>query len=220
MPAELAPDVVALLTYLLPGFLAAWVFYGLTSHPRPSVFERVVQALVFTFLIQALIPVARIGLEALGSLTMVLRPWDATAEAFTSLVLAALFGTLLAYCTNTDSVHKWLRSKGFTTRTSHSSEWYYVLAQKVTFVILHLKDGRRLYGWPKEWPIEPEKGQFFIMLPSWIQEDGTEVHLPQLDGILVHARDVQWIEFMQQPEQPHDKPNERIKSAPAAPTET
>jgi hypothetical protein len=199
---DLAPDAVALLTYLLPGFIAAWVFYSFTSHPRPSQFERVVQALIFTFLIQAVVPVARGGLQLLGSTIMVVRPWDAAAATFTSLTLAILFGTILAYCTNNDSVHKWLRSKGFTTRTSHPSEWYYVFAQKITFVILQLKDGRRLYGWPKEWPIEPEKGQFFIMLPSWIQEDGTQVELAELDGVLIHARDVQWVEFVQQSEQP------------------
>lgn len=197
MPSELAKDAVVLLTYLLPGFLAAWVFYGLTSHPKPSQFERVVQALVFTFLIQALIPPVRGLLKLLGN-WIALRPWDTSAETFVSLVLAALFGGLLAYFTNNDFIHTWLRDRGFTTRTAHPSEWYCVLSQKVTFVILHLHDGRRLYGWPKEWPVVPDKGQFYMMLPSWIQADGNQVDLPGLDGILIHATDVKWIEFMEE----------------------
>jgi hypothetical protein len=165
MPDELAKDAVAVLAYLLPGFLAAWIFYGLTSHPKPSQFERVVQALIFTFLIHALIPIARWALELVGKY-VALHSWDDSAEALTSVVLATLPGTVLAYFTNTDSAHKWLRDKGFTTRTSHPSEWFGVFSQKVTFVILHLNDGRRLYGWPKEWPTEPDKGHFYIMLPS------------------------------------------------------
>jgi len=43
-----AKDFVTLLQYLLPGFVAAWVFYSFTSFPKPSQFERVVQALIFT----------------------------------------------------------------------------------------------------------------------------------------------------------------------------
>lgn len=196
MSGELSKDFVLLLTYLLPGFLAAWVFYGLTSHPKPSQFERVVQALVFTFIIQALVPLCRWVLEQVGQV-LPIRPWDTTADGLTSLVLAITFGCVLAYFTNKDSIHGRLRRFGFTTRTSHPSEWYCVLSEKVTFVILHLQDGRRLYGWPKEWPVVPDVGQFYIMLPSWIRDDGTSIELPQLDGILVNAKDVRWVEFVE-----------------------
>ena len=48
---SLTNDIVVILQYLLPGFLAAWIFYGFTSHPKPSQFERVVQALIFTLII-------------------------------------------------------------------------------------------------------------------------------------------------------------------------
>jgi len=47
-------QVIALLQYLLPGFLAAWIFYGLTSYAKPSNFERVIQALIFTLFIQGM----------------------------------------------------------------------------------------------------------------------------------------------------------------------
>ena len=40
-------EVVSVLTFLLPGFVAAAVFYSLTSHPKPGAFDRIVQALVF-----------------------------------------------------------------------------------------------------------------------------------------------------------------------------
>lgn len=200
MSQELARNFILLITYLLPGFLAAWVFYGLTSHPKPSQFERVVQALIFTFIIQTLIPPCRWLLEQIGSVAPI-RPWDSVAEGLASLLLAILFGALLAYMTNTDTVHKWLRGKGFTTRTSHPSEWYYVLSEKVMFVILHLHDGRRLYGWPKEWPVESDKGQFYIMLPSWIEENGDQIDLSPVDGVLISAKDVKWIEFIKTAEE-------------------
>ena len=36
---------------------------------------------------------------------------------------------------------------------------------------------RRLNGWPKEWPIEPNGGQFYIMLPSWMRDDCKQLEL-------------------------------------------
>lgn len=198
MPSELAKDAIALLSYLLPGFLTAWVLYGLTSYPKPSQFERVVEALVFTFLIKVAGLLTKTGLIFLGK-WIVLGPWDTTAELMTSAAWAIGLGSFLAYTVNTDSAHSWLRKKGLTPRTSHPSEWYYVLSQKVMFVVLHLQDGRRLYGWPKEWPIEPDKGQFFIQVPCWLTDDGVK-DLPQVHGILVQAKDVKWVEFVS-PEQ-------------------
>ncbi len=41
-------EVLKVIYALLPGFVAAWIFYGLTAPPRQSPFERVVQALIFT----------------------------------------------------------------------------------------------------------------------------------------------------------------------------
>lgn len=195
MPEELSRDLFLFLMYLLPGFLAAWIFYGLTSHPKPSQFERVVQALIFTFIIQTINPIFGWMFTKLGSI-IVLGDWDENAIKFTSLVLAVTFGGVLAYLTNNDYCHKYLRKHGFTSRTSHPSEWFYVFSEKVTFVILNFHDGRRLYGWPKEWPIDGSKGQFYIMLPSWIDIDGNIVDLPQLDGVLVSASDVKWVEFL------------------------
>ena len=48
-------EVVGVLTFLLPGFVAAAIFYSLTSHPRPGAFDRVIQALIFTVIGQAIV---------------------------------------------------------------------------------------------------------------------------------------------------------------------
>ena len=196
MSETLPTELIAAVVYLLPGLVAAWVFYGLTSHPKPSQFERTVQALILTFVVRVLIEPIRWLCEFFGGLYSSNLPWAESSEHFVSLLLALLIGTGLAYATNTDAIHGRLRKFGFTTRTSHPSEWFYVFSEKVRFVILHLKDGRRLYGWPKEWPIEPSAGQFYIMLPAWIMDDGNQIELNELDGILIKATDVQWVEFL------------------------
>ena len=60
-------EVIKVIYALLPGFIAAWVFYGLTAHPKLSPFERTVQALIFTGIIQALVLVIRETLLLLGN---------------------------------------------------------------------------------------------------------------------------------------------------------
>lgn len=197
---ELAQDSVALFGYLLPGFLAAWVLYGLTSDPKPSQFERVIQGLIFTFVVNALTPLVQALLYRAGAQVFALAVWDNTIRDLTRISLAIMLGAVLAFGTNKDALHRFLRNRGLTTRTAYPSEWFGVFANTVTFVVLHLLDGRRLYGWPKEWPIEADKGHFFIMEPSWIQEDGSQIDLLAVYGILIASKDVKWVEFVGEPQ--------------------
>lgn len=76
---ELSAGVVSLLVFLLPGFVAAWVFYGLTSHPRPEKFERIVEVLIYTFVVQALVPVLKWALLWTGEYVAIL-PWSDEAQ--------------------------------------------------------------------------------------------------------------------------------------------
>lgn len=195
MSEVVTKEFLVFVTFVFPGFLTAWVFYSLTSHTKPSQFERTIQALIFTFIVQALILLIRWIAESVGQYYSIGK-WGELGETFSAILVAVTLGIVLAFFTNNDKFHSFLRSFGFTSRTSHPSEWFYVFSTKVTFIILHFKDGRRLYGWPKEWPIEPGKGQFYLMLPSWILEDGKQLDLPELDGILVAASDIQWVEFV------------------------
>lgn len=197
---ELSKETTALLQYLLPGLLAAWVFYGLTSHVKPSQLERVIQALIFTFLVQAVLPVVRWSLELIG-MWFSIRPWDSGSETLALAVIAVMVGASLAYLTNKDSFHRWIRAKGFTTRASYPSEWHGVLSERQSHVVLHLTDERRLSGYPQVWPSEPDKGHFFIIQPGWLSESGEHQLLCGIEGLLINTKDVKWVEFIDQPKE-------------------
>lgn len=190
---NLFSNTAPLLVFLLPGFFSAWIFYGLTSHLKPSQFERTVEALVFTFVIYVATQALRLALEAIGA-QVSWGPWTSAAQLIWSMIFAAGLGLALATAVNKDTFHSWLRKKGFTSRTSHPSEWFCVLDSNPAYVVLHLQDGRRLLGWPKEWPVNPSTGQFYIQMPAWIDDAGKVTELNTLDGILIHATDVRWIE--------------------------
>lgn len=196
---ELSAGVISLLVFLLPGFVAAWVFYGLTSHPKPEKFERVVEALIFTFVVQALIPILKWCLLWLGGYHSLL-PWDKDARLVAALATALIVGASATICANKDIPHKWLRSRWrLTLRTAYPSEWFCAFSSLKRPVILHFRDGRRLQGWPKEWPVTPLEGQFLLQDPVWHDEDRF-VELPQIDSLLIQATDIEFVEFMKEGE--------------------
>lgn len=192
---ELGESAIRLLQYLLPGFFMAWIFYGLTSHPKPSQFERTVQALIFTLLIQAVVFVEH---HFFG---------DVWPNFFTSIdggknyLLASTFsafllGLIFSFSANSDCFHALARKLRITRETSYPSEWFGGFLRNVAYVVLQLKDGRRIYGWPRYWPSDPNEGHFILEQPSWLDET-TEIPITGVSCIMVDVRDVQWVEFME-----------------------
>lgn len=165
-----AKDFISVLQYLLPGFVSAWVFYGLTSYPKPSQFERVVQAMIFTLFTQATINIVEFILKYIGNYWSVAN-WSESSSLIWSIIIALFFGLIFSYFANNDKLHKFFRDKKVSHQTSFPSEWFSVFLEP-TFVVLHFNDERRLYGWPVEWPSEPTKGHFVIADPSWLLDNG------------------------------------------------
>jgi hypothetical protein len=189
---SVAKETIDLLQYLLPGFLAAWIYYGFTSHPKPDQFERVVQALIFTLIVQAFVYVEKAALN-------VVKLWTTELEVVCATLTAILLGAAFAYFANFDGFHRVARRIGITRETSYPSEWFGAFLKNVTYVVLHLKDGRRIYGWPNEWPSEPSRGHFILVQPSWLTENAgntTEQPITGVESVLVNVEDVKWVEFM------------------------
>ena len=102
---ETSKDVLTLLTQLMPGFLTAWVVYGLTTYTKPPQFERVVQALIYSFIVGALVAALETTLLFFGRFKQ-LGVWDKTAELMASTVVALLLGLMLSYYMRNDAFFK------------------------------------------------------------------------------------------------------------------
>lgn len=186
-------EVVSVLVFLLPGFVAAAVFYSLTSFPKPNEFGQVIQALVFTMVGQSIAWTLRQILD-LGI------SWSIGLEATVAVLSAVVFTLLVVYISNNDIAHWFFRRIGLTRENSYSSEWYSSFAQNSdSYVVLHLKDGRRLYGWPREWPSRPEQGHFRIIEAQWLPEgdsDSMGEEIPEISAIVVSVDNVSMVEFV------------------------
>lgn len=193
---EASREAIALLQYLLPGFLAAWVFYGLTPYEWPTQFERIIQALILTLIIQAIVFLEQLILDQLG------RPltWsisDESSRLIASTITAFFIGLLFSLCANHDTFHALARKLRISQETSFPSEWFGAFSSEVTYVVLQLNDERRVYGWPREWPSDPKEGHFVMEEPSWLTKDGSQVQMTGVEAILINVSDVKWVEFME-----------------------
>ena len=196
-----AEHILRLLYELLPGFLAAWVFYSLTAHPKPSSFERIVQALVFTIIVRAMMTGTRFLLQFTGVLTDA-ATWTQDAQLTWSVITALAVGLLVATSVNKDWFHGCLRRIRLTSRTSYPSEWYSGFTRsKRHYVVLHLTGERRLYGWPEEWPDSPDRGHFLIMQAKWLLDDGKTRELDGVERLAIPAVDVEIVEFLKYTEE-------------------
>lgn len=192
---NLTKDLVSILQYLLPGFLAAWVFYGFTSFPKPSQFERVIQALIFTLIIQSIVFVEKkiaLGFNEILSI----EDWAKKVYFLCPILTAFFLGAVFAFFANNDKFHKLIRYIGVTRETSYPSEWFGGFLNNITYVVLHFEDERRLYGWPTEWPSEPDKGHFVLEQASWLDEE-KEIPITGVSSIMVNVKDVKWVEFIE-----------------------
>ena len=190
-------EVINVLAFLLPGFVAAAIYYSLTSHPKPGAFERLIQALIFTAVIQAVVallpestpsPEIDIGADV---------PWDPVWP----VAIAVAVAFVVVVIVNNDLVHGLLRKPSVgklrvTKQTAHPTEWYSAFARyDQHYVVLHLKRKRRLYGWPTEWTDDPAQGHLRITEGEWLTDDGSEP-LDNVDGVLIPVGDVEMVEFI------------------------
>lgn len=121
---DVSKDVIAILTQLLPGFLTAWVAYGLTNYAKPSQFERVVQALIYSFIVGVIVVIIERGALLVGRRWVVLGAWDKDAGVIASALVAVVLGLVIATCSTNDEFFALLRRMRITTRTPFPSEWY------------------------------------------------------------------------------------------------
>ena len=185
-------EVVGILTFLLPGFVAAAVFHSLTSHPKPDTFDRVIQALIFTVIGNAITTVFVSWANSPNENDQWIKPWG----PLLSILVAVALALLASHASNRDSVHGILRRLRITRETSYPSEWYSAFSRHDDcYVVLHLKGQRRLYGWPEEWPSHPEQGHFRISEGEWLDDD-KRIPATGVSAVLIPASEVEMVEFL------------------------
>lgn len=200
-------DVIAIIWYLLPGFLAAWVFYGLTAHPRRDSFERVIQAIIFTGIVQTLNTAVRLILF-LASTRVSFGTWTTEVAIGWSVVNAIVVGLTFSVFANYGWLHALLQELRITKRTSFPSEWYSAFNSDKRYVVLHLSGRRRLRGWPYEWPDSVELGHFVLCDVAWLDDENQMFPLHAVKQLIIPANAVKMVERLKAEDEMTASPQE------------
>ena len=217
MEFKVSQETAAILNFLLPGFVAAAVFYLFTPHRRTTeATERTIEAFILTGIIQFCVLLTKTVALLIGKV-FALGPWTENSSLGVGLCLALMAGFGFAFCANNDLPHKWLRAlpdngkkqrflrwlgkrlkgKCLTKETTLPTEWCNAFnASDDRFVMLHLKNGLRMYAQLDEWPNYPDKGHFVVLAPEWLDRDNGSTLLDGVHKMLIPVEEVGIVEFM------------------------
>ncbi|MGK8186959.1 DUF6338 family protein [Serratia marcescens] len=191
---SISSEIFDILKYLLPGFVTAWIFHALTAHPKQNQFERIIQALIFTLFIQCAISITKYSLLKVGRYYSV-GNWNETSELLWSVFFAVSLGIIFVYFANNGHLHSLLSRLKVTKQTPYPSEWEDIFNQVATYVIVNLKNERRISGWPIIFPSDPTKGHLVLQDPEWII-DGEYIKLESAEYITISVADIEYVEFL------------------------
>lgn len=191
---ELSKEMIAILGYLLPGILVMFVVFSCTSYQKPVPLERVFQALVATFCVKAMVAIESAFLHFLGGF-FVIGQWDTNSELVANFLTAIGVGWLVSIAINTNFAFGVIRRLVKSSRSGAPSEWCQVFDEYKKYLVLHLKDGRRIAGYPLIWPSNPKDGHIFITDAAWL-DDSTEHPLTNSEGILISTEDIEFVEIL------------------------
>ena len=162
-----------------------------TSYPKAGDFERIVQALIFTILVQAIAELA----QWIGRLAGRESLWGEESAIVVSVGIALVLGLIAVYFSNSDTLHRFVRWLRLTKETSYPSEWYSAFHHNPDcYVVLHLQGQRRLCGWPEERPGRPDEGHFRIAEGEWLVGD-ERIPATGVTAIVVPPKEVDMVEF-------------------------
>jgi hypothetical protein len=186
---------LALLVVLLPGFLSSLILSQLTVRTKPDTSTRVVEALLFSWLNYALLA----GLFGVQP-SLIHGDVEAALVANARFALAAmptslLFPMILAWLITKNYHMRVLRKVGITRHTSRATVWLDVLLDQERYVVCHLSDGRRVFGWPAYYSDTGDDQLLYLQDPAWITDDGAYLDLGVHGLFLVKREGIDSIAF-------------------------
>ncbi len=194
-------EVLQILIFLLPGFIAASLLDAFIPRKKKELFEKIIEALIFSMVIYILFSLfggtSPIFLKVMSQGDVRIYSIEYNRIAFwwlfgLSIFLPALLGLLFTF----DLLMKLARFFRLTRRTGRNSVWLEAFSDTNTHIIINFKDGRRIYGWPMHYADDPEKPYLFLYRPLWINEKNEFIE-SDLRGMLITPEDpIEFIEFL------------------------
>lgn len=192
-------DLFPILLFLLPGLVSVGVIQILCIRKQKDAFERVIEALIFTMLNLAAFLISRAALERFPEIKFdhveFLTAGNVGLMAFCAIAIGVGFAAEI----NHDWALGILNNRFHLTRkTAKPSTWNETWTHAQKFVVVHLDDGRRIYGWPTFYSDSPEERALFLEDASWLDDDNKLINEAAPISVLLDKHSgIKLVEFLE-----------------------
>jgi Family of unknown function (DUF6338) len=187
------PQALVALLILLPGFVSARIARALSAQAQQSELERVIEALIFSFLTYVIYLVlfgTNLPIEWLP--TFQVHRWRVVFVTAIACGLGVLWGVVRSK----DLVLGLLRRYKLTERTSRESVWNDVFSSIAGSAQVGLHDGRNLVGWIGRYSDSGGERSLFVEEASRIKEDGSTVKIDGKGILLTDKAEIEYVMFL------------------------
>jgi hypothetical protein len=191
-------EIVQILFFLLPGFLTAKMLEMWVITKPKDVFDRVVQAFVLTFVNLICFAFIRWLLEKLVGFQFDHDQFFAINNLLLMVFCAVRIAIILSFELNNELVLTKLRKWKITKKTYKPCTWVETFEHVERLVVVHLNDGRRIYGWPKFYSDDPAERAIFLEEASWLDDENNLINNPPISILLDGNSGIQFVEFLQE----------------------
>ena len=195
IPNNLTPfydnETLHVLLALLPGLVTVAIVHALTVRQNLAPLERIIQALLYTFLNHVFWQIA---------VVLINLKWDWKPSINGNLIglflCGAFLGLAMTLVINHDWLHGLLRLCRITKSTSRPNEWYDAFYRWDEYVVVHLRDGRRLFGWPRLYPDTATEGHLILEDAEWLFDEAKYSPAENRLHIMIPVGSIEFVEFV------------------------
>ena len=150
---NISTETLTIFVFLIPGFISSLLLNTLVVRKEKDQFAKIVEALCFSFAIYAIVaifiresPVLLLE-EKIGETTKHSIQHNPKVIGWI-LALSVMISFICGLLITTDIHMALLRKLRITDKTARNTIWLDVFMDQKRFVIVNLKNSRRVFGWP------------------------------------------------------------------------
>lgn len=175
---NITAETLGLFLILIPGFVSSLILDALVVRKPRSNLSQIIEALVFSFFIYVIVSVSvssaliSIQIYKSGDITTY-EPIINTSAIVVTAILSLVTPLIISISITNDLHMKFLRWLSVTIKTARHNTWLDVfIDNKERYVFVHLRDERRLFGWPLYYSNTPEEGLLYLYDAAWVSDEG------------------------------------------------
>jgi hypothetical protein len=189
-------DLLPILVFLLPGFVSTGIVGMLVIRKPKETFDKIVEAFILTTVNLVLFVVLQSVLRRIPHLKFDTHDFFTPSNLLLMTFCSVAIGVGWAAEATNDWLFTRLRKWGITKKTTHVSTWNETFHGEKKYVVVHLTDSRRMYGFPTYYSDDPAERAIYLTDASWLLEGNKLHNNPTINIFLDKESGIELIEFL------------------------